>query len=99
VPFSLLPVTHSDPNLINRSPVMVQLKDATTTSCTFGSAAAPSPLLDPSQPSDQPLPPIGKTTNGSDESPGEGETQNLRQQRRKQGDSLVSGNIISHESF
>ncbi|KAK7355096.1 hypothetical protein VNO80_14341 [Phaseolus coccineus] len=94
VPFPLLPVTHSDPNLINRSPLMVQLKDATTTSlqpsCTFGSAAAPSPLLDPSQPSDHhPLPPIGKPTNGSDESPGEGETQNLRQQRKKQGDSLM----------
>ncbi|XP_047179606.1 apoptotic chromatin condensation inducer in the nucleus-like [Vigna umbellata] len=93
VPFPLLPVTHSDPNLINRSPVMVQLDDAITTSlhpsCTFGSAAAPSFLLDPSQPSDQPLAPIGKPTNGSDEYSGEGETQNLRQQRKKQGDSLM----------
>ncbi|TKY53248.1 hypothetical protein E2542_SST24773 [Spatholobus suberectus] len=88
VPFPLLPVTHSDPNLINRSPVMVQLNDATTTapkpSCTHGSATAPSPLSDRPQPSDQPLPPIGKPTNGSDESSG----QAGRQLHKKQ-ESLV----------
>lgn len=95
VPFPLLPATYSDPNLINRSPVMVQLNDDTkASSCTtyHGSTiTAPSPLLDRPQPADQPLPPIGKPTNGSDESSGEW--------HKKQEESLVSGNIIvSHES-
>ncbi|CAJ1967421.1 unnamed protein product [Sphenostylis stenocarpa] len=93
VPFPLLPVNHSDPNLINQSPVMVQLSHATTTSlhpsCTFGPAAAPSLHLDPLQPSDQPLSPIGKPTNGSDESSGEKGTQNLNLLQKKQEDSSV----------
>ncbi|XP_061340205.1 uncharacterized protein LOC133286773 [Gastrolobium bilobum] len=74
VPFPLSPVTLSDPNRINRSPVLLQLNNATTTSpkpfCTYGSATAPIPLLDRSQPSDQPLPPIGKTSDGYDDSSG-----------------------------
>ncbi|XP_027366150.1 putative uncharacterized protein DDB_G0274405 isoform X2 [Abrus precatorius] len=86
VPFPLLPVIHSDPNLINRSPVMVQLNEATTSSpkpsCTHGLAIAPLPLLDRPQPSDQPLPPIGKATNGCDDSTGEGGTH--RRHHRKQ---------------
>ncbi|KAL2326910.1 hypothetical protein Fmac_020337 [Flemingia macrophylla] len=68
--FPLLPVTHPDPNLISRSPVMVQLSSAATPkpSCILGPATAPSPLLDRPQPSD---PPIGNPTNGSDASTGE----------------------------
>ncbi|RDX60406.1 hypothetical protein CR513_61451, partial [Mucuna pruriens] len=93
--FPLLPVIHSDPNLISRSPVMVQLNDATTTSpkpsCTHGSPTAPSPLSDRPQPSYQPLPPIGKPTNGSDDSSGEGGTRYLRQQHKKQESSVEDG--------
>ncbi|KAK7392784.1 hypothetical protein VNO78_21232 [Psophocarpus tetragonolobus] len=93
--FPLLPVTHSDPNLTNRSPVMVQLNDATQPSCTHGSPAAPSVLLDLSQPSDQPLPRIGKPTNGSDEF--SGGTQYLRQQHKKQEESLVEDGMRKEE--
>ncbi|KAK2400719.1 WRC protein [Trifolium repens] len=71
IPFSLLPVTFSDPNMINRSPVVVQLNDDPTTSsnlsCTHDMATALLSLSNHPQPSDQPLPPIGKPTNGSDD--------------------------------
>ncbi|KAK7278807.1 hypothetical protein RJT34_23844 [Clitoria ternatea] len=84
VPFPFLPVSHSDPNLINRSPVMVQLNDATITtpkpSCTHGSATAPLSPLDPPQPSDQPLPPIGKSFSGCDDSFGQGGRQHKKQE-------------------
>lgn len=68
VPFSLSPVTLSDPNLINRSPVLVQLNDVTTTlpkpSCTHVFTTA----LDPPQPSDQLLPTNGCDGDSFDES-------------------------------
>ncbi|CAJ2673023.1 unnamed protein product [Trifolium pratense] len=71
IPFSLLPVTLSDPNMINRSPVVVQLNDDTTTSpnlsCTHDMATALLSLSGHPQPSDQSLPPIGKPTNGCDD--------------------------------
>lgn len=64
--------TLSDLNMINRSPVVVQLNDATTTSpklsCTHDLATALLSLSDHRQPSDQRLPPIGKPTNGCDDS-------------------------------
>ncbi|WJX11303.1 hypothetical protein P8452_01929 [Trifolium repens] len=71
IPFSHLPVTFSDPNMINRSPVVVQLNDDTTTSsnlsCTHDMATALLSLSNHPQPSDQSLPPIGKPTNGCDD--------------------------------
>ncbi|KAE9593897.1 hypothetical protein Lal_00036599 [Lupinus albus] len=58
----------SDPNLVNRSPVMVQLNDVTTTTPHHDSSAsvqAPS-NWDHYQPFDQILPTIGEKTNGYD---------------------------------
>lgn len=64
--------TLSDLNMINRSPVVVQLNDATTTSpklsCTHDLATALLSLSDHPQPSDRLLPPIGKPANGCDDS-------------------------------
>ncbi|KAJ1403356.1 WRC domain [Sesbania bispinosa] len=65
----------SDPHHINRSPVVVQLGDAAPptapkSSLLHHAAAAPS-SLNRYQPSDQPLPPIGKPSNGSDDPSGE----------------------------
>ncbi|XP_020207543.1 myb-like protein V [Cajanus cajan] len=106
-PFPLLPVTHSDPNLINRSPVMVQLNGATTTatpkpSCTHGSATAPSRLLDRPQPFD---PPIGNPINGSDASTGEAGRQHKKQEslvedgRREEEGRGQKGNDTRKGSF
>ncbi|XP_058748436.1 uncharacterized protein LOC131621410 [Vicia villosa] len=64
LPFSLSPVTFSDPNFINGSPEVVQLNDATTTSPKHSCIQA----LDHPQPSVQPVPPIGKPINGCDDS-------------------------------
>ncbi|XP_019439133.1 PREDICTED: uncharacterized protein LOC109344852 isoform X1 [Lupinus angustifolius] len=58
-------VSLSDPNLINRSTVVVQLNDVTTTTTTHHASATAS-SLDHYQPSDQTLPPIGKLSNGYD---------------------------------
>ncbi|KAE9593898.1 hypothetical protein Lal_00036308 [Lupinus albus] len=95
----------SDPNLMNRSPVMVQLNDAATTTITTqhtSSAAKVSSNLDYYQPFDQTLPPIVKTSNGYDPS-GIGESgphihHNKQQpldediRREESGDSVEKGN-------
>ncbi|KAL5154978.1 hypothetical protein HKD37_19G054200 [Glycine soja] len=84
-PSWLSPLRLSDPHLINRSPVVVQLSDATSTAPKLSSssaaavfphhaASAPSSSLDRCQPSDQPLPSIGKRSNGSDDPSGIGES-------------------------
>ncbi|KAK7336653.1 hypothetical protein VNO77_17199 [Canavalia gladiata] len=69
-PSSLSPLPLSDPHLINRSPVVVQLSHATST--TAAHAVASASTLDRRQPSDQPLPSIGKPTNGCDDPSGIG---------------------------
>ncbi|OIV95453.1 hypothetical protein TanjilG_06915 [Lupinus angustifolius] len=95
----------SDPNLMNRLPVVVQLNDAATTTITtqHASAAAEAPSnLDCYQPFDQTLPPIGETTNcydlsGIDES-GPHRQHNKQQQldedirSKESGDSVEKGN-------
>ncbi|KAG4916019.1 hypothetical protein JHK87_053576 [Glycine soja] len=83
-PSWLSPLRLSDPHLINRSPVVVQLSDATSTAPKLSSSAAavfphhaasaPPSSLDRCQPSDQPLPSIGKRSNGSDDPSGIGES-------------------------
>ncbi|OIV95452.1 hypothetical protein TanjilG_06914 [Lupinus angustifolius] len=75
----------SDPNLVNRSPVMVQLNDVTTTTPHHDSPAsvqAPS-NWDHYQPFDQILPTIGEKTNGYDLS-GIGECGPHRQHNKQQ---------------
>ncbi|XP_061346418.1 uncharacterized protein LOC133292054 [Gastrolobium bilobum] len=94
-PSSLSPLPLSDPHLINRSPVMVQLGDATSTVPKSSStpllpqhaaaaAAAPASSLDHHQPSDQPLPPIGKLSNGWDHRFGIGGDSGAYRQHNKQ---------------
>jgi hypothetical protein len=74
--------------MINRSPVVVQLNDDPTTSsnlsCTHDMATALLSLSNHPQPSDQPLPPIGKPTNGCDDP--------IRQHKKQ--DFLVSEQIL-----
>nr|KYP70617.1 hypothetical protein KK1_009838 [Cajanus cajan] len=83
-PSSLSPLPLSDPHLINRSPVMVQLSDATPTApkpspaavLHHHAASAPPSSLDRRQPSDQP-------SNGSDEPSGIGESGAHRQHNKQ----------------
>ncbi|CAL0302498.1 unnamed protein product [Lupinus luteus] len=95
----------SDPNLVNRSPVMVQLNDVTTTTPQHDSSASVQAQSnwDHYQPFDQILPTIGEKTNGYDLS-GIGESgphgqhnkqQPLDEDERKQesSDSKEKGNI------
>ena len=103
-PSWLSPLRLSDPHLINRSPVVVQLSDATSTAPKLSSSAAavfphhaasaPPSSLDRCQPSDQPLPSIGKRSNGSDDPSGIGES-GAHGQHNKQ-DPLVSKNTHKH---
>ncbi|CAL0302499.1 unnamed protein product [Lupinus luteus] len=98
-------VALSDPNLMNRLPVVVQLNDAatTTTITTQHDSAAKTPSsLDHFQPSDQTLPPIGKTSNGYDlsgiDESGPHRQHNKQQQldedirSKESGDSVEKGN-------
>lgn len=62
---SLTPLHLSDPNLIIRSPVVVQLGDDTHAH-TVPKHVSPASSLDRYQPSDQTLPLIGKLNNGCD---------------------------------
>ncbi|KAG5072284.1 hypothetical protein GLYMA_03G145500v4 [Glycine max] len=89
-PSSLSPLRLSDPHLINRSPVVVQLSDATSTApkLSFSSSAHHAAFAHPStldrfQPSDQPLPLIGKQSNGSDDPSGIGESGAHRQHNKQ----------------
>ncbi|KAL2320866.1 hypothetical protein Fmac_029835 [Flemingia macrophylla] len=78
-PSSLSPLPLSDPHLISRSPVMVQLSDATSSApksvLLHHAAASPPWSLDRRQPSDQPI-------NGSDEPSGES---GAHRQHKQQG--------------
>ncbi|TKY62529.1 hypothetical protein E2542_SST12387 [Spatholobus suberectus] len=91
-PSSLSPLPLSDPHLINRSPVVVQLSDATSTAPKPSSAAvlhqqhaasAPPSSLDRRLPSDQPLPSIGMPSNGCDDPSGIGESGAHRQHNKQ----------------
>ncbi|CAJ1908379.1 unnamed protein product [Sphenostylis stenocarpa] len=89
-PSSVSPLPLSDPHLISRSPVVVQLSDAASTA---GKHSSPSSAVLPRhaaswssdrwQPSDQPLPSIGKPNNGWDDPSGIGESGAHRQHNKQ----------------
>ncbi|KAK7259549.1 hypothetical protein RIF29_25158 [Crotalaria pallida] len=88
-PSSLSTVPLSDPNLISRSPVVVQLNDAIAMANTTHHASADSQAassLDRYQPSDQTLPPIRKPSNGCDDDDpsGIGESGAYRQHNKQE---------------
>ncbi|QCD97524.1 uncharacterized protein LOC114164867 isoform X2 [Vigna unguiculata] len=87
-PSSVSPLPLSDPHLISRSPVVVQLSEAASTAAKHSSSAvlhrhAASWSLDRCQPSDQSLPSIGRPSNGWDDPSGIGESGAHRQHNKQ----------------
>ncbi|XP_047160147.1 uncharacterized protein LOC124830468 [Vigna umbellata] len=90
-PSSVSPLPLSDPHLISRSPVVVQLSEAASTAAKRPSSPSSAVLhrhagswsLDRCQPSDQSLPSIGKPSNGWDDPSGIGESGAHRQHNKQ----------------
>ncbi|KAK7378263.1 hypothetical protein VNO80_03701 [Phaseolus coccineus] len=89
-PSSLSPLPLSDPHLISRSPVVVQLNEAASTGAKHSSSSSPvlhrhaaSWSLDRCQPSHQSPPSIGKPSNGWDYPSGIGESGAHRQHNKQ----------------